>query len=105
MYGVIKFYPLENQRIESNPTGRFLSLSFARQRGTIGVVKLIYTALYIPAGAVVPERAKDGILNISGRSFLIFPESKTQDILNLPIRNDAFLQNGAHFLIKVFYLF
>ncbi|XP_019373727.1 PREDICTED: G-protein coupled receptor 98 [Gavialis gangeticus] len=101
VYGVITFYPLENQRIESNPTGRFLSLSFARQRGTIGVVKLIYTALYIPAGAVVPERAKDGILNISGRSFLIFPESKTQDILNLPIRNDAFLQNGAHFLIKL----
>ncbi|XP_010295475.1 PREDICTED: G-protein coupled receptor 98-like [Phaethon lepturus] len=101
VYGLIKFYPLENQKIESNPTGRFLSLSFARERGTVGDVQLVYTALYIPAGALSPERAKDGILNTSRRSILMFPEGKTQDTLNIPIRNDAFLQNGGHFLVQL----
>ncbi|XP_010072226.1 PREDICTED: G-protein coupled receptor 98-like, partial [Pterocles gutturalis] len=101
VYGLIKFYPLENQKIESNPTGRFLSLSFARERGAVGDVQLVYTALYIPAGALDPERAKDGILNMSRRSILMFPEGKTQDTLNIPIRNDAFLQNGAHFLVQL----
>ncbi|NWV81048.1 GPR98 protein, partial [Dasyornis broadbenti] len=101
VYGLIKFHPLENQKIESNPTGRFLSLSFARERGTVGDVQLVYTALYIPAGALDPERAKGGILNMSRRSTLIFPEGKAQDTINIPIRNDAFLQNGAHFLIQL----
>uniref|UniRef100_A0A663NAC2 Adhesion G-protein coupled receptor V1 n=1 Tax=Athene cunicularia TaxID=194338 RepID=A0A663NAC2_ATHCN len=101
VYGLIRFYPLENQKIESNPAGRFLSLSFARERGTVGDVQLVYTALYIPAGALDPERAKDGILNMSRRSILMFPEGKTQDTLNIPIRNDAFLQNGAHFLVQL----
>lgn len=102
VYGVIKFYPLENQRIESSPDGRFLCLSFARQKGTVGDVRLFYTALYIPAGPVDPERAKEGILNISGRSTLRFPEGKTEDFVKAPIRNDAFLQNGAHFLVQVY---
>ncbi|NXI47503.1 GPR98 protein, partial [Galbula dea] len=101
VYGLIKFHPLENQKIESNPAGRFLSLSFARERGTVGDVQLVYTALYIPAGALDPARAKDGILNMSGRSILIFPEGRTQATLNIPIRNDAFLQNGAHFLVQL----
>ncbi|NXF10740.1 GPR98 protein, partial [Smithornis capensis] len=101
VYGLIKFYPLENQKIESNPMGRFLCLSFARERGTVGDVQLVYTALYIPAGDLDPERAKGGILNMSKRSILIFPEGKTQDTINIPIRNDAFLQNGAHFLIQM----
>ncbi|XP_068782490.1 adhesion G-protein coupled receptor V1 [Struthio camelus] len=101
VYGLIKFYPMENQKIESNPMGRFLSLSFAREGGTVGDVQLVYTALYIPAGALDPERAKNGILNMSRKSVLIFPEGKAQDTLNIPIRNDAFLQNGAHFLIQL----
>ncbi|NXU16592.1 GPR98 protein, partial [Pardalotus punctatus] len=101
VYGLIKFHPMENQKIESNPTGRFLSLSFAREGGTVGDVQLVYTALYIPAGALDTERAKGSILNMSGRSTLIFPEGKTQDTINIPIRNDAFLQNGAHFLIQL----
>lgn len=101
VYGVIKFYPLENQKIESNPMGRFLSLSFVREKGTVGDVQLVYTALYIPAGALDPERAKDGILNMSRNSILLFPEGKTHHTLSIPIRNDAFLQNGAHFLIQV----
>ncbi|NXY21530.1 GPR98 protein, partial [Atrichornis clamosus] len=101
VYGRIKFHPLENQKIESNPTGRFLSLSFAREGGTVGDVQLVYTALYIPAGALDPDRAKGGILNTSRRSTLIFPEGKAQDTINMPIRNDAFLQNGAHFFIQL----
>lgn len=101
VYGLIKFHPLENQKIESNPMGRFLSLSFARERGTVGDVQLVYTSLYIPAGALDTERAKGGILNMSGRSALIFPEGKAQATINIPIRNDAFLQNGAHFVIQV----
>ncbi|NXH80376.1 GPR98 protein, partial [Edolisoma coerulescens] len=100
VYGLIKFHPLENQKIESNPMGRVLSLSFARERGTVGDVQLVYTALYIPAGALDPERAKGGILNMS-RSTLIFPEGEAQATINIPIRNDAFLQNGAHFVIQL----
>uniref|UniRef100_G1KP04 Adhesion G-protein coupled receptor V1 n=1 Tax=Anolis carolinensis TaxID=28377 RepID=G1KP04_ANOCA len=101
VYGVVKFYPLENQRIESSPDGRFLSLSFVRQGGTVGDVKLSYTVVYIPAGPVDPERAKEGVLNISGKSILYIPEGKTEDIVKIPIRNDAFLQNGAHFLVQL----
>uniref|UniRef100_A0ABM5FTD0 Adhesion G-protein coupled receptor V1 isoform X1 n=1 Tax=Pogona vitticeps TaxID=103695 RepID=A0ABM5FTD0_9SAUR len=101
VYGVIRFYPLENQRIESSPDGRFLSLSFARQRGTVGDVRLSYTVVYIPAGTVDPDRAKEGVLNISGRSFLYLPEGKMEDTVKVPIRNDAFLQNGAHFFIQL----
>lgn len=101
VYGLIKFHPLENQKIESNPKGRFLSLSFTRERGTIGDVRLVYTALYIPAGALDLERAKGGILNMSRRNTVIFPEGKAQTTVNIPIRNDAFLQNGAHFVIQV----
>ncbi|XP_077792347.1 adhesion G-protein coupled receptor V1 isoform X2 [Podarcis muralis] len=101
VYGVIKFYPAEDQRIESSPDGRFLSLSFARQKGTVGDVRLSYTVLYIPAGPVDPERAKEGVLNISGRSTLYFPEGRTREIIKVPIRNDAFLQNGAHFLVQL----
>ncbi|XP_016160310.1 PREDICTED: G-protein coupled receptor 98 [Ficedula albicollis] len=101
VYGLIKFHPLENQKIESNPKGRFLSLSFTREGGTVGDVQLVYTAVYIPAGALDLERAKDGILNMSRRNTLIFPEGKAQNTVNIPIRNDAFLQNGAHFVIQL----
>lgn len=105
VYGVIQFCPLENQRIESSPDGRFLSLSFARQRGTVGDVKLFYIIVYIPSGPVDPERAKEGVLNTSRRSILYFPEGKPNDTIKVPIRNDAFLQNGAHFLIQVYKLY
>ena len=101
VYGLITFFPVENQKIESSPGERCLSLSLARLGGTKGDVKISYSALYIPAGAVDPLRAKDGILNISKRSSLIFPEQKTQVTIKLPIRNYAFLQNGAHFLVQV----
>lgn len=101
VYGLITFFPVENQKIESSPGERYLSLSFTRLGGTKGDVKMFYSALYIPAGAVDPLRAKDGILNISRRNSLIFPEQKTHVTTKLPIRNDAFLQNGAHFLVQV----
>ncbi|ETE65236.1 G-protein coupled receptor 98, partial [Ophiophagus hannah] len=101
VYGVIQFCHLENQRIESSPDGRFLSLSFARQRGTVGDVKLFYIIMYLPSGPVDPERAKEGVLNTSRRSILYFPEGKPNDTIKIPIRNDAFLQNGAHFLIQL----
>ncbi|XP_045053798.2 adhesion G-protein coupled receptor V1 [Desmodus rotundus] len=101
VYGLITFFPIENQKIESSPGERYLSLSFTRLGGTKGDVRMFYSALYIPAGAVDPLRAKDGILNISRRNSLIFPEQKTQVTSKLPIRNDAFLQNGAHFLVQL----
>uniref|UniRef100_A0A452G4T7 Adhesion G-protein coupled receptor V1 n=1 Tax=Capra hircus TaxID=9925 RepID=A0A452G4T7_CAPHI len=101
VYGLITFFPVENQKIESSPGERCLSLSLTRLGGTKGDVKIFYSAFYIPAGAVDPLRAKDGILNISKRSSLIFPEQKTQVTIKLPIRNDAFLQNGAHFLVQL----
>uniref|UniRef100_A0A2K5BZQ4 Adhesion G-protein coupled receptor V1 n=1 Tax=Aotus nancymaae TaxID=37293 RepID=A0A2K5BZQ4_AOTNA len=101
VYGLITFFPMENQKIESSPGERYLSLSFRRLGGTKGDVRLLYSVLYIPAGAVDPLQAKDGILNISRRNVLIFPEQKTQVTTKLPIRNDAFLQNGAHFLVQL----
>uniref|UniRef100_A0A8C3XBP1 Adhesion G-protein coupled receptor V1 n=1 Tax=Catagonus wagneri TaxID=51154 RepID=A0A8C3XBP1_9CETA len=101
VYGLITFFPMEHQKIESSPGERYLSLSFTRLGGNKGDVKMFYSALYIPAGAVDPLRAKDGILNVSRRNSLIFPEYKTQVTIKLPIRNDAFLQNGAHFLVQL----
>uniref|UniRef100_H0X6E5 Adhesion G-protein coupled receptor V1 n=1 Tax=Otolemur garnettii TaxID=30611 RepID=H0X6E5_OTOGA len=101
VYGLITFFPLENQKIESSPGERYLSLSFARLGGAKGDVRMLYSALYIPTGAVDPLRAKEGILNTSGRNGLIFPEQETQVTTKLPIRNDAFLQNGAHFLVQL----
>ncbi|XP_031794624.1 adhesion G-protein coupled receptor V1 [Sarcophilus harrisii] len=101
VYGLIKFYPLEDQKIESSPGERFISLKFARQGGTKGDVKMFFSTFYIPAGPVDLLRAKDGILNMSRRNSIIFPERKTQVAMKLPIRNDAFLQNGAHFLVQL----
>ncbi|KAF6125476.1 hypothetical protein HJG60_009913 [Phyllostomus discolor] len=101
VYGLITFFPIENQKIESSPGERYLSLSFTRLGGTKGDVRMFYSALYIPAGVVDPLRAKDGVLNISRRNSLIFPEQKTEVTSKLPIRNDAFLQNGAHFLVQL----
>lgn len=92
---------MEGQKIESSPTERCLSLSLARLGGAKGDVKVTYSALYIPAGAVDPLRAKDGILNTSRSGSLLFPEQRNQVTTKLPIRNDAFLQNEAHFLMQV----
>ncbi|XP_048187347.1 adhesion G-protein coupled receptor V1 [Perognathus longimembris pacificus] len=101
VYGLITFFPMENQKIESSPGERYLSLSFTRLGGTKGDVRMIYSAVYIPTGAVGPWRVKDGILNTSRTNDLIFPEHKTQIATKLPIRNDAFLQNGAYFLVQL----
>lgn len=101
VYGLLTFFPMENQKIESTPGERYLSLSFTRLGGTKGDVRMFYSALYIPAGAMGPLEAKDGILNVSRRNNFIFPGYKTQLTTKLPIRNDAFLQNGAHFLVQV----
>ncbi|XP_036063369.1 adhesion G-protein coupled receptor V1 [Onychomys torridus] len=101
VYGEIALFPVESQKIESSPSERCLSLSFTRLGGTKGDLKVIYSALYIPAGAVDPLRAKDGILNTSRRGSLIFPEHNNQVTTKLPIRNDAFLQNEAHFLVQL----
>lgn len=103
VYGLIQFHAIEQQKIESSPGGRCLTLSFVRQGGTKGDVKLVYNALYIPAGPVDSIRAKEGVLNVSSRNSVIFAESKTDITVKLPIRNDAFLQNGAHFLVQVEY--
>ncbi|CAO2593097.1 Adhesion G-protein coupled receptor V1, partial [Lemmus lemmus] len=65
VYGEIVFFPVEGQKIESSPTERCLSLSLARLGGAKGDVKVTYSVLYIPTGAVDPLRAKDGILNTS----------------------------------------
>ncbi|XP_075693474.1 adhesion G-protein coupled receptor V1 [Rhinoderma darwinii] len=101
VYGLIQFHAVEEQKIESSPEGRCLTLSFVRQGGTKGDVKLVYNALYIPAGAVDPIRAKDRVLNVSSRNSVIFAESKTVITVKLSIRNDAFLQNGAHFFVQL----
>ncbi|KAM3940659.1 adhesion G-protein coupled receptor V1 isoform 2-T2 [Leptodactylus fuscus] len=101
VYGLIQFHAIQEQKIESTPEGRWLTLSFVRQGGTKGDVKLVYNALYIPAGPVDPIRAKEGVLNVSSRNVIIFAESKAVITVKLSIRNDAFLQNGAHFLVQL----
>ncbi|KAE8635798.1 hypothetical protein XENTR_v10002742 [Xenopus tropicalis] len=101
VYGLIQFHAIEDQKIEISHEGRFLTLKFARQHGTRGVVKLIYSALYIPAGPVDPWRAKDGVLNASAQNSVTFAEGVSLITVNLPIRNDAFLQNGANFLVQL----
>ncbi|XP_058430567.1 adhesion G-protein coupled receptor V1 isoform X1 [Marmota monax] len=101
VYGLITFFPMENQKIESSPGERHLSLSFTRFGGTKGDVRMLYSARYIPAGVADPLQVKDGILNTSRKNSLIFPEHKTQVTTQLPIRNDAFLQNGAHFIVQL----
>ncbi|XP_056394317.1 adhesion G-protein coupled receptor V1 isoform X2 [Hyla sarda] len=101
VYGFIQFHAIEEQKIESSPEGRCLTLSFVRQGGTKGDVKLVYNALYIPAGPVDPIRAKEGVLNVSSRNSVIFEESRATITVKLSIRNDAFLQNGAHFLVQL----
>nr|XP_033775700.1 adhesion G-protein coupled receptor V1 [Geotrypetes seraphini] len=101
VYGLIMFHPSKEQRIESNPGERFLSLTFLREGGKKGDVQLIYSAFYIPAGTIDPLRAKDGVLNASRKNSIVFQDGNTQVTVKLPIRTDAFLQNGAHFLIQL----
>ncbi|XP_048838820.1 adhesion G-protein coupled receptor V1 [Brienomyrus brachyistius] len=101
VYGLFRFHPVKEQRIQSQPVGRFISLSFLRDKGTLGDVQLSFTALYIPAGLLDPTRARDGVLNGTRINRLTFPGAQSEAELTLPIRNDAFLQNGAHFLIQL----
>lgn len=100
VYGTFRFHPMEEQSIQSQPEGRFLSLNFLREGGTLGNVSMTLTALYIPAGPVDPALARDHILNITGSINVEFSQERLVHLV-LPIRNDAFLQNGAHFLIQV----
>lgn len=104
VYGRFGFHPRERQSIQSQPEGRFLSLSFLREAGTLGEVSLTFTALYIPAGTLDPARARDGVLNGSTANSLLFSSGLSRVQVILPIRNDAFLQNGARFLIQVHFL-
>lgn len=101
VYGRFGFHPHERQSIQSQPEGRFLTLSFLREAGTLGEVRLALTALYIPAGTLDPARARFGVLNGSSAQSLPFSSGQSRLQLILPIRNDAFLQNGASFLIQV----
>ncbi|XP_051546873.1 adhesion G-protein coupled receptor V1 isoform X1 [Myxocyprinus asiaticus] len=101
VYGQFGFHPKENQSIQSQPEGRFLSLSFLREGGTLGEVRLTLTTLYIPARPLDPSRARDGVLNGTSVNSVLFNTGQSRAQLILPIRNDAFLQNGAHFLMQL----
>ncbi|XP_060927102.1 adhesion G-protein coupled receptor V1 [Limanda limanda] len=100
VYGLFRFDPSKEQSIQSQPTGRFLSLSFIREGGTLGDVSMTLTALYIPAGPIDPSLARDQILNVSRSVNVVFGRERVVNV-TLPIRNDAFLQNGANFLIQL----
>uniref|UniRef100_A0A3Q3GBS3 Adhesion G-protein coupled receptor V1 n=1 Tax=Labrus bergylta TaxID=56723 RepID=A0A3Q3GBS3_9LABR len=100
VYGLFHFDPAKEQSIQSQPEGRFLSLHFLRDGGTLGDVTLTLTALYIPAGPIDPALARDGVLNVSRSINVVFAREQMVHVV-LPIRNDAFLQNGAHFLIQL----
>ncbi|GLD66863.1 G-protein coupled receptor 98 isoform X1, partial [Lates japonicus] len=100
VYGLFRFDPEKEQSIQSQPEGRFLSLNFLRDGGTLGDVSMTITALYIPAGPIDPALARDQILNVSRSVNVAFSRERMVHVI-LPIRNDAFLQNGAHFLIQL----
>ncbi|KAK9522609.1 hypothetical protein VZT92_019059 [Zoarces viviparus] len=100
VYGLFRFDPTKEQSIQSQPEGRFLSLYFLREGGTLGDVSLALTALYIPAGPIDPALAGDQVLNVSRSVKVVFSRERMIHVI-LPIRNDAFLQNGAHFLIQL----
>lgn len=100
VYGIFRFNPAKEQSIQSQPEGRFLSLNFLRDRGMLGDVSMTLTALYIPAGPIDPTLARDQVLNASRTVNVVFSHEQSVQVI-LPIRNDAFLQNGAHFLIQV----
>lgn len=100
VYGLFRFDPTKEQSVQSQPEGRFLSLHFLRDGGTLGNVSMTLTALYIPAGPVDPALARDQVLNVSTSVNVVFGQERMAHVI-LPIRNDAFLQNGAHFLIQV----
>lgn len=63
-------------------------------------MSMTLTALYIPAGPIDPALARDQVLNVSRSINVVFTRKRMVHVI-LPIRNDAFLQNGAHFLIQV----
>uniref|UniRef100_A0A3Q3J0J5 Adhesion G-protein coupled receptor V1 n=1 Tax=Monopterus albus TaxID=43700 RepID=A0A3Q3J0J5_MONAL len=100
VYGVFQFDLAKEQSIHSQPEGRFLSLNFLRDNGTLGDVSMTLTALYIPAGPIDPTLAHDQVLNVSKSINVVFARERMVPVI-LPIRNDAFLQNGAHFLIQL----
>ncbi|XP_075960449.1 adhesion G-protein coupled receptor V1 [Anarhichas minor] len=100
VYGLFRFDPTKEQSIQSQPEGRFLLLNFLREGGTLGDVSLALTALYIPAGPIDPALAGDQVLNVSRSVKVVFSRERMIHVV-LPIRNDAFLQNGAHFLIQL----
>lgn len=100
VYGLFRFDPDKEQSIQSQPEGRYLSLYFLRGGGTLGDVTMTLTALYIPSGPIDPALARDQVLNVSRTVSVVFSHERMVHVV-LPIRNDAFLQNGAHFLIQV----
>ncbi|KAM8865111.1 adhesion G-protein coupled receptor V1 isoform 2-T2 [Synchiropus picturatus] len=100
VYGIFQFDPAREQSVQSQPEGRFLSLHFLRDGGTMGDVSMTLTALYIPAGPIDPKLARDSILNVSGSINVVFSRERRLQV-TLPIRSDAFLQNGAHFFIQL----
>ncbi|XP_017272706.1 adhesion G-protein coupled receptor V1 [Kryptolebias marmoratus] len=100
VYGLFRFDLNKEQSIQSEPEGRFLLLNFVRDGGMLGNVSMVLTALYIPAGPIDPELARDQVLNVSRSINVMFYQKRMVQVI-LPIRNDAFLQNGAHFLIQL----
>ncbi|XP_067377863.1 adhesion G-protein coupled receptor V1 isoform X2 [Channa argus] len=100
VYGLFRIDPTKKQSIYSQPEGRFLSLNFLRDGGTLGDVSMSFTALYIPAGPIDPALAREQVLNVSMSVNVVFTRERMVHVI-LPIRNDAFLQNGAHFLIQL----
>lgn len=99
VYGRFIFHPDEDQQIQSDPSGRFLSLSFLREGGRVGRVQLALSVLYQPVRPI--DLPWDGVLNGSSVTNVLFEPGQHSAQVALPIRNDAFLQNGALFLIQV----
>uniref|UniRef100_A0AAV2MS74 Staphylococcus aureus surface protein A n=1 Tax=Knipowitschia caucasica TaxID=637954 RepID=A0AAV2MS74_KNICA len=83
VYGFFQFDLNKEQKIQSQPEGRFLSLNLRRGGGTLGAVSVSITALYIPAGPVDPVRAKDQILNVSRPLNIVFSSEQELESLEL----------------------
>ncbi|KTG04367.1 hypothetical protein cypCar_00003794 [Cyprinus carpio] len=105
VYGLFGFHPRENQSIQSQPEGRFLSLSFLREGGTMGEldsVQLVNISPQIPSvsprfgGAlnisliITPDIANGEIGFTSNQTVVALePEDSNVSLITLQLRRDG----------------
>ncbi|XP_070543508.1 adhesion G-protein coupled receptor V1-like isoform X2 [Ptychodera flava] len=99
IYGVIQFSSDTEQRILTSISSRKLQLTLTRATGLNGDVLVNFNARYLlPASE---ESSDTDILILSDPATTLFPASVNTHRFEIPIRDNAFLQVGAVFEIKL----